>query len=102
MTLLSLAYLEHNLNGEHCGEYDVGVGQDLQERCKSLSWFLFDSLPKMKRGLWDAGRYLVPIRLGIDGVLSRQRDGGQQNEEQDEVGERRGIDDLVAQFSEPW
>lgn len=41
LTRLSLTYLQHNLNGEHCGEYDVGVGQDLRERSKSLWWFLF-------------------------------------------------------------
>lgn len=55
----------------------------------------------MKMGLWGAGWYLVPVRLGVNGVLSRQRDGGQQNKEQDQVGERRGIYDLVAEFSEP-
>lgn len=52
-------------------------------------------------GSRGAGWYLVPVRLGVDGVLGRQRDRGQQNEEQDQVGERRGINDLVAQFSEP-
>lgn len=101
LTHLRLTYLQHNLNGEHRGEYNICVGQDLRERCKSLTCFFFFSLVKVKIRWRVAACYLVPVGLGVDGVLSRQRDGGQQNKEQDQVGERRGIDNLVAQLSEP-
>lgn len=28
------SYLQHNLNGEHCCEDNVSVGQDLRKQCK--------------------------------------------------------------------
>lgn len=46
--------------------------------------------------------YLVPVGLWVNGVLSSQGDGGQQDEEEDQVGEGGSIYDLVAQLTEPW
>lgn len=45
--------------------------------------------------------YQVSRGLGVNGVLSCQGDGGEEDEQQDQVGEGRGVDDLVAQLPEP-
>lgn len=45
--------------------------------------------------------YMVPEGRVLDGVLSSQRDAAEQNEEEDEVGEDRVIDNAVALQAEP-
>lgn len=80
------SYLQHNLNGEHCCKDDVSVGQDLREQCKmgGLSSFFYPFfISNCQMCCRRPGPYLVPVGLGIDGVLGCQGDGGQQNKEQD-------------------
>lgn len=80
------SYLQHNLNGEHCCEDNVSVGQDLRKQCKigGLSSFFYPFFnSNCQMCCRRPGPYLVPVGLGIDGVLGCQGDGGQQNKEQD-------------------
>lgn len=44
---------------------------------------------------------MVPEGGVLDGVLSSQRDAAEQDEEEDEVGEDRVVDDAVALQAEP-
>lgn len=46
-------------------------------------------------------RHLVPEGEILDGVLCRQADAAEQDEEEDEVGEDVVVDDLVAHDPEP-
>lgn len=45
--------------------------------------------------------HLVPKGHWINRVLSGQRDATEEDEEEDDVGEGGGVDDLVAQLAEP-
>lgn len=45
--------------------------------------------------------YLVPEGHGVDGVLSSQWDAAEQNEEEDDVGEGRGVDDAMTELADP-
>lgn len=60
---------------------------------------LLHSQDRVHRTKWSA--YVVPEGGVLDGVLSRQGDATEQNEEEDEVGEDRVIDNAVALQAEP-
>lgn len=45
-------------------------------------------------------RYLISWGLGVNGILRRQRDGRQEDEQQNQICEGGGVDDLVAQLTE--
>lgn len=49
----------------------------------------------------SGGVYLVSEGQRVDGVLSCQGDAAQQDEEEDDVGKCRGVDNAVAQLTEP-
>lgn len=57
LTHLCRTYLQYNLNGEHGGEYNICIGQDLREQCKQLCRFFFSLIKAKIR--WH-GSWLLP------------------------------------------
>lgn len=70
----------------------------IREFCCTLWWgniFRFISLEN------KLACHLISKGHGVDGVLSCQRDTAEEDEEEDDVGEGGGVDDSVAQLTEP-